>query len=299
MALDTSDMTVSSKLRLAWAIVISKYTNSRDVVYGVTVAGRNPSILGIDQYTGPTIAPVPFRVCLDPEATIETNLKNVQNKSLALIPFEQSGLQHISNLSDKVFVACSFQSLLVVQPKRTHHSLTSALLAERNAIAHGNNFSTYAISVICEPSTAGTTFQMIFDESVVADAQTWRIIYQLESLLVQFENHPTGLVTELNISPEDRKQLYEWNCDPAEAVEKCVHEVIHERLLEHPDSTAVCSWDGNFTYKELGLLSYRVAQKIISSGISPEAVIPIYMSRSAGPLWSFSVFLGLVSRFYY
>ncbi|KAI1819369.1 hypothetical protein F4861DRAFT_146977 [Xylaria intraflava] len=291
VALDTGEMTLSSKLRLAWAIMISKYTGSRDVIFGVTVAGRNPSILGIDKCTGPTIATVPFRVYLDPEVTIEENLKRVQTKSLALIPFEQSGLQHISHLSDDALTACNFQSLLVVQPKQARHSLTPAFLVEREAITHGKSFSTYAISMICEPSTDGITFQMIFDEVVVPAMQAWRITHQLESILLQLERQPAGLINELSISLEDRKQIYEWNRNPVKAVERCVHESIVGKSLERPDAVAICSWDGDFTYKDIDILSFKVAQKLTISGLGPETFVPIYMSRSR---WIVVAILGIL-----
>jgi hypothetical protein len=47
------DFTAPIKLQLAWAVAISQYTASTDVVFGMTVNGRNAPVPGIEQITGP------------------------------------------------------------------------------------------------------------------------------------------------------------------------------------------------------------------------------------------------------
>jgi hypothetical protein len=47
------DFTAPIKFQLAWAVAISQYTASTDVVFGMTVNGRNAPVPGIEQITGP------------------------------------------------------------------------------------------------------------------------------------------------------------------------------------------------------------------------------------------------------
>jgi hypothetical protein len=51
------DFTAPIKLQLAWAVAISQYTASTDVVFGMTVNGRNAPVPGIEQITGP-VSPI-------------------------------------------------------------------------------------------------------------------------------------------------------------------------------------------------------------------------------------------------
>ncbi|KAK1914088.1 hypothetical protein P3342_007334 [Pyrenophora teres f. teres] len=56
-----SDITMSTLIRAAWALLASSYTSSDDVVFGATVTGRNAPVAGIEAMAGPTIATVPVR----------------------------------------------------------------------------------------------------------------------------------------------------------------------------------------------------------------------------------------------
>jgi aryl carrier-like protein len=110
------DYTAATKIRLAWAILLSAATNSLDVVFGATVSGRQAPVAGIESISGPTFATVPLRILLDHTATVDSLLQQVQLQSVQMIPYEQVGLQHIQRMSDNCKLGCQFQSQLVIQP---------------------------------------------------------------------------------------------------------------------------------------------------------------------------------------
>lgn len=56
--------TLPTHIYLAWALLISHYTDSPDVVYGTTLSGRNTSVLIIENMVGQTITTLPLRVKL-------------------------------------------------------------------------------------------------------------------------------------------------------------------------------------------------------------------------------------------
>lgn len=112
------DFTMSTLIRLAWALVVAKYTDVDDVVFGTTVSGRSISLPEVEKITGPTIATVPLRVQLKREQTVNQTLSALQDFSTKLIPFEQTGLRKISGFGPEAAEACRFQNLLVVQPQQ-------------------------------------------------------------------------------------------------------------------------------------------------------------------------------------
>ena len=63
-----SEITTATILRAAWSLVVAKYSNSTsnseaaDVVFGITLSGRNVQLLDIENVLGPTITTVPLRV---------------------------------------------------------------------------------------------------------------------------------------------------------------------------------------------------------------------------------------------
>ncbi|KAH7125842.1 hypothetical protein EDB81DRAFT_910495 [Dactylonectria macrodidyma] len=109
-------ITASTLARAAWALVAGSLTNSDDVVFGVTLSGRNAPVPGLDEMPAPTIATVPVRIRLDRGLTVSDYLETVQQQAADMIPFEQTGLQRISKASADSKQACMFQTLLVVHP---------------------------------------------------------------------------------------------------------------------------------------------------------------------------------------
>ena len=93
--------------------------------------------------------------------------------------------------------------------------------------------------------------------------------------------HPQTTVGKLDFFSERNKlQVLKWNSTPLEKVELCVHEVIQDQALRRPDSEAVCSWDGSFTYEELDKITSRLAGHLIELGVGPEIRVPLCFDKS-------------------
>ncbi|KAJ5606823.1 hypothetical protein N7537_003442 [Penicillium hordei] len=64
------------------------------------------------------------------------------------------------------------------------------------------------------------------------------------------------------------------------------HEVLlHDMALEHarltPDAPAICSWDGDFTYRELDDLTSRLALYLTDTGVVPETFVLSCFEKSS------------------
>jgi hypothetical protein len=60
-----TDITTSILVRAAWALVMGQITNSDDILYGMTLYGRNAPVAELDQLAAPTISTVPIRLQID------------------------------------------------------------------------------------------------------------------------------------------------------------------------------------------------------------------------------------------
>lgn len=82
----------------------------------------------------------------------------------------------------------------------------------------------------------------------------------------------------------------EWNEQyPIQPVERCVHEVVGDRVLERPDAEAVCAWDGSLTFRELDVVAGIMAAQLIELGVGPEVFVPLCFEKSVRVLpifWS-------------
>ncbi|KAI1496873.1 acetyl-CoA synthetase-like protein [Biscogniauxia marginata] len=54
---------------------------------------------------------------------------------------------------------------------------------------------------------------------------------------------------------------------------ECLHSLIIKQCRARPDAMAVCSWDGNLTYRELDDLSLRIAHHLCQLGVGSEVFV--------------------------
>ncbi|KAI1145425.1 hypothetical protein F4825DRAFT_474068 [Nemania diffusa] len=286
-----NEYSVPNRLRLAWAILISLYTDSVDTIFGVTVAGRGASVLGIEDMTGPTIATVPYRLCLQPTMSVSEALLKVQDDSIAMMPFEQAGLQYISRLCPEAASACSaIQSLLVIQPP-TVDPPTS--FRDFKDLAAFNAFSTYAITLICRQLPGSIELDATFDPKAVEETQFSRMLHQLGHVFQQLNpSQGDRALRDLDVtSPEDWIELTAWNKTVPSPVNTCAHDLIQKQCKLRPEAPAVCAWDGDFTYAEVDKLSSSLAVYLMSQGVGPEIFVPLCFEKTR---WVTIAMLGVI-----
>ncbi|KAJ1973349.1 hypothetical protein H4R34_005106, partial [Dimargaris verticillata] len=83
-------ITLSTLLRGAYALALSRYLRTSDVVFGVIVSGRNVPVDGIAAVIGPCLNTVPFRVKTCDRFVIAW-LQKIHHDYVQMIPYEQSG----------------------------------------------------------------------------------------------------------------------------------------------------------------------------------------------------------------
>ncbi|QSZ37066.1 hypothetical protein DSL72_009158 [Monilinia vaccinii-corymbosi] len=270
--------TSTTIVRTALAILISKYSNTEDVVFGTVLSGRDAAIDGIDTIIGPTFSTVPIRIQINGETSIEKCFDQVQRNSLNMMPHEGFGLQNISKLSRDTEVACGFQTLLIIQPPDEPLELGDVKVTYDEFSDAG----TYPLTIDCKFDSGTAVLQAFFDSSVLDSVSVELFLSQLDNIIQQL--HSVPLNEELRnldlVGPADTTLIWDWNSQYPAAVDRRVCEVIGDKCLAHPDKEAVCAWDGNFTYRELDELSSSLAEELKQLGVGPEILVPIAFERS-------------------
>ncbi|KAJ5882099.1 nonribosomal peptide synthase [Penicillium soppii] len=271
--------TRSAILRLAWAMVQSQYQGNNDIVYGLTVSGRNAPVPGILTMTSPTVATIPFRVQLDPAASVEKALDNLVAQTIRSIPHEQTGLQNMRKWGGDVAAACEFQTLLVIQhiDSTTGYSLLGAEPHETSFAA----FCTYSLTLVCNLNSDPVELKAWFDPKIVPERQVHRILRQLKHVVQAISKDPASTVSDcMTVSPSDADEICAWNQPIPALPEKGVDALFHQQCVAHPDRLAVDGWDVQFTYKALDELSTHLAKHLVAMGIIAGDFVPICTEKS-------------------
>ena len=275
------NMTMATLIRAAWGLVMSQYSNSDHVVFGVIQAGRNAPVVGILDMAGPTITTVPVDVRVDKTKLVNEFLSDIQTDAANMMPFEHAGLQHIRRLGVDCQDACNFHNLLVIQP--ADDTEESGFLGLQKVDVAARGFLTYPLAMECTLGNGKISLTAGYDSDVISKEQTWRIIYQFEHMLQQLTGHATGLTVGdvCLISSNDKQDILGWNSDYPDKLKDCVHHMISRRTQAQPHSIAIDSWDATLTYMELERLSDRLSKHLISLGIGPEKIVPLCFEKSA------------------
>jgi len=278
----SSHVTPATKIQLAWAILISFYTQSPDVVYGTISNGRLSSLSGIDSIMGPTMATIPFRCTIDRFMHVDKALQMTSMNMSSTLDWQHAGLPAISRSSHEASTACMFQNLVVIQSSK--NSLKSSVFESvKEQIGADGYIPGYSLILLCTPGVADGSwgFELLIDDVIVPRPQGQRILHQFSHILSQLHEDQSLPIQDLDrLCIADQVQLCEWELPGPSRVDYTIHGLVKLQCQIRPSDQAVCAWDGSFTYEMIQKLSETGAIALREKGIGGGAIIPICLERS-------------------
>lgn len=288
-----TDLMTTSFLRAAWALVVSIYSGSDDVVFGEVLNGRDVPVPGIEDLVGPTLSSVPRRIHINRSSSIQQMLADLQAQLSNTIPYQFAGIQRIKTLSPAAAAACDFQNLFVIDSADdvSEDSLWSNLVSGGNK--QSADFFSYPLNVTCtigrdnsQPGSHRLEMCAYFDAGVLPHWQVMRMLGEFEAVLQKLSSpEEQGVkIGDLDVlSSEDKSTLYEWNKKAGPVMERLVHDMLLEQMaIQGADATAVVGWDATLSNGELDTLSTILAKKLSSKGVGPTGskFVPFCLEKS-------------------
>ena len=105
-------VTLNTVVQMAWAKILSVFTDRSDVAFGVSVSGRPGELSGVETMVGMFIDTVPLRVRLDPRKTAGAQCVALQRESAALRDHSYLGHAELRSIAG---VGEMFDTLLVYE----------------------------------------------------------------------------------------------------------------------------------------------------------------------------------------
>ncbi|KAJ5837051.1 AMP-dependent synthetase/ligase [Penicillium robsamsonii] len=281
LAKSDMDWTLANKIKLAWALVVSSQTHSHDVVYGLTVSGRNAPVPEIDRIAGPTFATFPFRTQLDDEISVKDMLIQMRHHDVSIMLFEHTGLRRIAESSSDAALACGFQNLLTVRLQSLQIPRGAFIALPENE-DHDFKFASYPLSVVAQQQDTILEVKAVFNSHILSSDRAEALLEQFDALLQRIFQKPEATMKDLRSQlPPEWEQLATMNKKTQPHLH-CLHDIIQGLGATQPNSEAVCAWDGSLTYENLVTLARRLAGHLQSfgSGSEPSAVIGICVEKS-------------------
>ncbi|KAL4744987.1 hypothetical protein BDW72DRAFT_208574 [Aspergillus terricola var. indicus] len=280
-------LTKALLLRAAWAILLSHYTGTQDIVFGAINSGRTTRVPGVSRMTGPTINLVPIVLHVDAQQPVASFLSHVRAQSAGMIPFEQTGLSNIRRiLANRGSTLTDFQSLLVVHPMEFADAIgpaTHSMGLEYVDALGKKEHHPYPLIATCTMSTESTVrLTLQYDEQVVSARQAENLSHQFEAVVKQLTDATSESLLD-SISPlseHDLAQIRDWNKFTPSPEETCIHHLFARQVSAQPNAPAVCSTERSLTYDEVDAHSTSFALELIDRGVKPGMFVAVCFEKS-------------------
>src|SRR5262249_8358256 len=108
-------VTLSTIVQAAWALVLGRYSGEQEVTFGVTASGRPADLPGVETMVGLFVNSLPLRVRISSDRPLHEWLKELQARQAERRPFEHAPLTQVRKWSSVPPGRALFESLLAFE----------------------------------------------------------------------------------------------------------------------------------------------------------------------------------------
>jgi amino acid adenylation domain-containing protein len=280
----THQLTLNTVLQGAWAVLLSRYTVTNDVVFGATASGRPVELKGIESMVGLFINTLPVRVQVDPGQHLLVWLKNLQNLQFEARQYEHTPLVDVHGWSDVPRGTPLFETIVGFE----NYPVLSAPQDNSGLVKLGDVFerTNYPLSLIVSPGSELTIVLMAVSTRFERDSIV-RMLVHFRTLLDAIAADPERRICELPIATEaERRQvMVDWNRTRMPyATGACVHELSEKWASDTPGALAVSCKDERLTYAQMNRRANRVAHCLRSRQVAAGVPVAVCIERSSAML---------------
>ena len=274
-------VTLNTLVQGAWAILLSHYARTADVVFGGVVSGRPAELPGVESMVGLFINSLPVRVEVPEREAASAWLARLQTSQVELRQFEWTPLAHIQSLARLPAGQPLFASLLTFENYPVDPSVSERLGELRITDASLAERTNYPLTLIVV-ARGHLEVRLVADrrfEPVTVE----RMLAHLESLLQGLAANPGRPPLSLPFLGEaERHQLtVEWNDTafplPSRAT---IHGLFAAQAALRPEAVAVEHGEERLTYGELARRAGRLARHLRALGLQPEERVAVLAERA-------------------
>lgn len=265
-------------LQLSWALVLRAFVGIDRVVFGVQFPGRDDDVLhGIRRAVGSFAGLLPCPVDVDPCRTLEACLQAVGDAHTAARKHQNltmAEMQHALRLRDRrLFNTCfSFEEALAVAADEEEDVPPLPCdVAPRLVTASRRSDCDVSLTT----TVVGDHVHANLSAAYLSPVQATSVLSSFDAAVTAIASSPAALVSSVDlfsqqpVSPEKATRVFSR-----------LHDAILAHATTHPDSPAVCSWDGDFTYAQLSSLVSRLRTHLTHLGVGAHSVVPVVLDKN-------------------
>ena len=274
-------LTLNTLVQGAWALLLSRYSGERDVVFGATVSGRPTDLLDADKIVGPMINTLPVRVRVQGGLGLASWLSEIQRSQVAAREYDWISLAQAQECSDLQADTSLFESIVVFENYPIDHDAAAASGLELVEVT-ATEVSGYPLALVVYPGDE-LRLSLRYDPALFTVDTARELAARFGRLLASISGQDVTTVRDLRmISPDEyRRTVHEWTAtEPAYSVDRRMDELIAEQVRRNPLAIAVEDGDQVLTYGDLDVRANQLARYLISRGVRRDTLVGIALDRN-------------------
>ncbi|HEY0184191.1 MAG TPA: condensation domain-containing protein, partial [Rhodopila sp.] len=267
-------VTLSTLIHGAWAVVLARYSGRRNVVFGTTVSGRPSELPGAEQMVGLFINSLPLWVNVPDDKQLTEWLHELQQHGSALREHEGTPLAHVQH-----WVGQSgsdlFDSLIVFENYPVDARLRGDLSGIQVAGIEVRNRTNYPLVLVVTTDSA-IELEWEWDTSRLDESTFNRLAEHYLEILGQLAEPREPRLGEIVLSGS------RLTGPSADYGFRSVMERITERATLDAEREAVSFEGERLSYGALGAWSNRLGRRLKRLGVRRETRVGLCVERSLG-----------------
>ncbi|WDD90770.1 amino acid adenylation domain-containing protein (plasmid) [Burkholderia sp. FERM BP-3421] len=278
------EVTPSTVIQAAWALLLGRASGRDDVVFGTTVSGRPAGLRGVEQMVGLFVNALPTRVAIDPTLTLGDWFRRLHRQHVEAEAYAYTPLHVIPGWSGVAPGAPLFESLVVFENYPAHAAANRYREQLGVAGVEVVEQTNYPLTVVAIPGER-LCLRVHFDRQRLAEASAARLLKMLATLLDQFLRGGAALrVGQVSLLGDEagRALVAQWNAaarPAADPARLCLHRRFEAQARMRPDAIAV-QYDGrSLSYAELERRANRLAWRLDAAGVRGNVPVALAFER--------------------
>lgn len=278
--------TLNVLIQGVWGVVLSRYTNTNDIVFGTVVSGRPSDLPGVESIVGQFINNIPVRTKMTEDQLFSSFLEELQHQSIASAEHQYCSLAEIQSrmpgaipLVEHIMLFENFPSAGNVE---TSMGSGNDELSFGITDAEAHDINNYHFTLVVIPGDQ-IRIRINLNPQVHPEEIGEDILTYFTEIFERLEHGGDQAIEELAKIPSTMagELLDNGSESKVDANLSTIPELFEATVAQFGERPALMSSEGAISYNDLDKVSNRVANLLIASyGIEKQDVVAVHLEKT-------------------
>lgn len=287
-------VTTAAIVYSAWAILLSRYCDSQDVVLGAVLSGRSLPLDGVEKIIGPLVNTLPMPASADPKLALAAFLQQTFQTICRVLDFQwtpNSLIQEATGFRGTEY----YDTLLAIQydfPETEWPDHKPQLCSPPYDVSYVET-TEMPLTVMLDVVDGHLDARFMYQTSHFSESTVERLSRHFENILASFldacfedprqSGRTVGDISDLMLGREELQERLNYTGQELEQPyqgPETLQEALESSLKIHGDLLAVEGLEKTLTYRELDTRTARITRVLRANGAKPGKIVCVVADGS-------------------